>query len=82
MGPEGGSRGGMVVATGTPEQIAASAESHTGQFLRAVLPEGAPVPAAKAAKPRKTVAAARSTAASTAATVPTRKPAKKAAARG
>ncbi|MDQ1658505.1 MAG: excinuclease subunit, partial [Cryptosporangiaceae bacterium] len=79
MGPEGGSRGGMVVATGTPEQIATSEESHTGQFLRAVLPDDVPVP--KAAKPRKTVAAARSTAASKAATATTRKPAKKATTR-
>ena len=34
MGPEGGSRGGTVVATGTPEQIAASDDSYTGQFLK------------------------------------------------
>ena len=33
MGPEGGSGGGTVVATGTPEQVAAVAESHTGMFL-------------------------------------------------
>jgi len=37
MGPEGGSRGGTVVATGTPEQIAASDESYTGQFLKKLL---------------------------------------------
>ena len=37
MGPEGGSRGGTVVATGTPEQIAASDESYTGQFLKKML---------------------------------------------
>jgi len=37
LGPEGGDRGGEVVAKGTPEQIAASAGSHTGQFLRSVL---------------------------------------------
>lgn len=34
MGPEGGSRGGTVVATGTPEDVAAVRESHTGRFLR------------------------------------------------
>jgi excinuclease ABC subunit A len=34
MGPEGGDRGGQVVATGTPEEIAASPQSYTGQFLR------------------------------------------------
>lgn len=37
MGPEGGSGGGMVVATGTPEEIAESPESHTGRFLRPYL---------------------------------------------
>jgi excinuclease ABC subunit A len=44
MGPEGGTRGGTVVATGTPEDIAAVAESHTGGFLRELL--GTPGPAA------------------------------------
>ncbi|WP_344324842.1 excinuclease ABC subunit UvrA, partial [Kitasatospora putterlickiae] len=38
MGPEGGSGGGTVVAEGTPEQIAAVSESHTGKFLRDILP--------------------------------------------
>jgi excinuclease ABC subunit A len=33
LGPEGGSGGGTVVATGTPEDIAAEAASWTGQFL-------------------------------------------------
>ncbi|MGW6908553.1 excinuclease ABC subunit UvrA [Streptomyces sp. NPDC054940] len=37
MGPEGGHRGGRVVAEGTPEQIAAHPESHTGRFLRDLL---------------------------------------------
>jgi excinuclease ABC subunit A len=37
MGPEGGSRGGTVVATGTPEDIVKIEESHTGQFLAKVL---------------------------------------------
>jgi excinuclease ABC subunit A len=37
MGPEGGSRGGTIVATGTPEQIAAADESYTGQFLKKLL---------------------------------------------
>ena len=36
MGPEGGSRGGLVVAEGTPEQVAANPESHTGKFLDAL----------------------------------------------
>lgn len=37
IGPEGGSRGGEVVAVGTPEQIAKVAKSHTGQFLKEIL---------------------------------------------
>jgi excinuclease ABC subunit A len=37
MGPEGGDGGGQVVAVGTPEQIAACPESHTGRYLKAVL---------------------------------------------
>jgi excinuclease ABC subunit A len=38
MGPEGGSGGGTVVAEGTPEQIAATPGSHTGVFLKPLLP--------------------------------------------
>ena len=34
LGPEGGEKGGYVVCTGTPEQVAGCAESYTGQFLR------------------------------------------------
>jgi excinuclease ABC subunit A len=37
LGPEGGEAGGQVVATGTPEQIAKSDRSYTGQFLRKYL---------------------------------------------
>jgi excinuclease ABC subunit A len=37
MGPEGGDGGGRVVGVGTPEDIAANAESHTGRFLKEVL---------------------------------------------
>lgn len=37
LGPEGGLRGGTIVAQGTPEQIAAASQSYTGQFLRPVL---------------------------------------------
>jgi excinuclease ABC subunit A len=37
MGPEGGFRGGMVVAVGTPEQVASVKESYTGQFLSEIL---------------------------------------------
>ncbi len=64
MGPEGGSGGGTVVAEGTPEEIAAVSESHTGKFLRDILPgEFAEAPAApakaKARAPRKRATAAR-----------------------
>jgi excinuclease ABC subunit A len=37
MGPEGGSGGGLVVAQGTPEQVAQDPSSHTGRFLAEVL---------------------------------------------
>src|SRR5690606_29005963 len=37
MGPEGGNRGGTVVAIGTPEELAETAESYTGRFLRHML---------------------------------------------
>jgi excinuclease ABC subunit A len=33
LGPEGGDRGGEIIATGTPEQLATVAGSHTGSFL-------------------------------------------------
>jgi excinuclease ABC subunit A len=37
LGPDGGSRGGTVVATGTPEEVALVEESYTGQFLKKLL---------------------------------------------
>ncbi len=37
LGPEGGSGGGMVVATGTPEEVAGAAGSYTGRYLRDIL---------------------------------------------
>jgi excinuclease ABC subunit A len=54
MGPEGGEEGGLVVASGTPEQVAATAGSHTGGFLAEIVE---PAPAAKR-RPRRRVAAA------------------------
>jgi excinuclease ABC subunit A len=45
LGPEGGEAGGEVIAVGTPEDVADVVDSHTGQFLRAVLAQ----PAAAAA---------------------------------
>jgi excinuclease ABC subunit A len=40
LGPEGGDAGGRVMAAGTPEAVARTKGSHTGQFLRKVLPPG------------------------------------------
>jgi excinuclease ABC subunit A len=40
LGPEGGGRGGSIIATGAPEQIAADKSSHTGRFLARVLGNG------------------------------------------
>ena len=37
LGPEGGSGGGMLVAQGTPEEVAACPQSFTGQYLRKLL---------------------------------------------
>jgi excinuclease ABC subunit A len=37
LGPEGGDGGGRIMATGTPEQVATCAESHTGRYLRKIL---------------------------------------------
>lgn len=37
LGPDGGSGGGMVVATGTPEEVAKVTESYTGEFLKKIL---------------------------------------------
>ncbi len=48
LGPEGGSRGGLVIAEGTPEQVADNPASFTGSFLKPVL-AGGRVPAGSAA---------------------------------
>ncbi len=57
MGPEGGSRGGLVIAEGTPEDVAADPASYTGQYLAKLL-EGraAAVPAKKAAARKRPAA--------------------------
>ena len=47
MGPEGGFRGGLVVAEGTPEDVAKVKESYTGQFLGEVLKNNRKAPAKK-----------------------------------
>ncbi|MBK1644447.1 excinuclease ABC subunit A [Thiocapsa imhoffii] len=40
LGPEGGDRGGEIIATGTPETIAAHPDSHTGRYLKPLLERG------------------------------------------
>ncbi|WP_432478520.1 excinuclease ABC subunit UvrA [Nocardioides sp. GXQ0305] len=72
MGPEGGSRGGLVVAEGTPEEVAADPGSHTGAFLRPML-EGR-----EAAQPKRRT---RKAPATTSAPSAAKKTAKKTAAR-
>ena len=50
MGPEGGSRGGLVIAEGTPEEVAADPASYTGQYLAQLLAgRAAAAPVKKAA---------------------------------
>jgi excinuclease ABC subunit A len=54
LGPEGGERGGTVVAAGTPEDVARNEASHTGRYLKPILERagtmGAGAPAGKAAR--------------------------------
>jgi len=53
LGPEGGDQGGRVVATGTPEAVAAEPASHTGRFLAEVLERPQlPLESAEAVAPR------------------------------
>jgi len=42
LGPEGGVKGGMIVAEGTPEQVASTKKSYTGHYLKPLL-ERSPV---------------------------------------
>jgi excinuclease ABC subunit A len=58
MGPEGGEEGGQLMATGTPEEIAAVESSYTGHFLRSVTRPLTPKPPARKRAPRKKVATA------------------------
>jgi excinuclease ABC subunit A len=53
MGPEGGEEGGMAIAVGTPEEVAAEPASHTGQFLAELLSPAAAKPGAAKQKSRK-----------------------------
>jgi excinuclease ABC subunit A len=58
LGPEGGAGGGMIIAQGTPETVAASPASYTGHYLKPVLDaevkrRGKPEPAARPPRGRK-----------------------------
>jgi excinuclease ABC subunit A len=55
LGPEGGDKGGEIVAEGTPEDVAEVARSYTGQYLKDILARSERVasgPAMKLAKPK------------------------------
>ncbi len=52
LGPEGGDKGGTIVATGTPEEVAAMERSYTGQYLKPVLTAGQkPLPGSPGGRP-------------------------------
>jgi excinuclease ABC subunit A len=51
LGPEGGDRGGTIIAAGTPEEIAAHPTSYTGRYLKPLLGEGSAAPASESGKP-------------------------------
>jgi excinuclease ABC subunit A len=57
MGPEGGDEGGLVVAAGTPEEVAATPGSHTGEFLADLVKPAEPK-VRRAKRPRRAKAAA------------------------
>jgi excinuclease ABC subunit A len=42
LGPEGGDKGGQIVVTGTPEEVANHPTSHTGRYLKQVLAQHPP----------------------------------------
>jgi excinuclease ABC subunit A len=69
LGPEGGTGGGLVIAEGTPEQVAADEASHTGAFLKPVLAGRAQAAPGR----RRKVAAARGKSASSTAKRPVTK---------
>ncbi len=68
MGPEGGNRGGMVVAEGTPEDVAANPDSYTGQYLAPMLEGKAAAVAPRKGGAKRATKAATATKPKTAAT--------------
>jgi excinuclease ABC subunit A len=84
LGPDGGRRGGTLVAEGTPEEVAANSASYTGEFLAEILEGRAAKPSAKQQAAAAKKAPARKTAAKKAVAknaVAKKAPAKKAPAR-
>jgi excinuclease ABC subunit A len=57
LGPEGGEEGGEVLATGTPEQVAASTKSYTGEFLADLVEPEVKVSRARKGRKKAPVAA-------------------------
>jgi excinuclease ABC subunit A len=57
LGPEGGEAGGEILATGTPEQVAATPASYTGQFLSGLVEAAAPRARRRPSRRREPVAA-------------------------
>jgi excinuclease ABC subunit A len=85
LGPEGGHRGGTILVTGTPEDVAAHPASYTGQFLAKMLPSVSARPERPAAvankpdarpprkaKPEKPAKVAKKAVAATRATTPSK----------
>jgi excinuclease ABC subunit A len=56
LGPEGGHRGGTIIATGTPEEIAAMPQSYTGRFLAPLLKPAEATPPRKSARKKSSAA--------------------------
>jgi excinuclease ABC subunit A len=50
LGPEGGDGGGRIIATGTPEAVAAQPSSHTGRYLKSTLERARSLPQAPAGR--------------------------------
>jgi len=56
LGPEGGDKGGEIVAVGTPETVVREARSYTGRYLKPLLDGAAPVVAVTKAPAKRKVA--------------------------
>jgi excinuclease ABC subunit A len=58
LGPEGGEEGGELIASGTPEEVAAVEASHTGRFLADLVVPAKPAKAKRAPRKRREPVAA------------------------